>query len=435
MATNIGKSVPRVFVAAFLIKLAVLIFILPSLGTLVGRRYTLGFADLYDVIGNNLAQGLGYRLEPDLGATMVREPGYPFLLAGLFRVAGYHIETARIANLILMIGIAFMMMRLARTVTRDEKTALVATLLFLFYPGTLISEARGGIEILFIFLVLLFMLAVHRALDEQTPKRFFIAGLVLGLVVLVRSTPLLFPGFLLAYLVANTKGARERLKMMGRVGLLAVAMIVVVSPWVIRNYLLVHEFIPTATVQGVTMQEGQYTCQRLSLTSGFRELQAQAGVERNEFARALGIPFRGTYYQFFYSPQDESNFNRRLAQQSMRTYRDDPLLLAQCAAQNVFNFWLLGKTWQTTALNALMQVPLILLALSGAYLLWKRDLLRHMGVMLTFALYMMLVHLPLIAHARHSIPLAPFMMMLVSVALMTIWHSYRPAGTIRRAQA
>jgi 4-amino-4-deoxy-L-arabinose transferase-like glycosyltransferase len=430
---NVAMSVPRVFVAAFLIKVALLFLVLPAQGNLVGRRYTLGFADLYDVIGNNLAQGFGYRLEPDLGPTMVREPGYPFLLAGLFRIAGYHIETARVANLVLMMGIAFMMMRLARTVIRDEKAALVATLLFLFYPGTLISEARGGIEVLFIFLVLLFMLAIHRALEKQTASSYFVAGTALGLVVLVRSTPLLFPGFLLVYLLLNTTGVRDRLRITIRMAVLALGMTIVVSPWIIRNYLLVHQFIPTATVQGVTMQEGQYTCERLSWGHGFRELQAEAGIERNEFARALGIPFRGTYYQFFYSPEDESNFNRRLAQKSMRAYRDDPSLLAQCVAQNIFNFWFLGKTWQTTALNALIQVPLIVLASSGAYLLWKRRVLRHIGVMLVFALYMMLIHLPLIAHARHSIPVAPFMMMLVSVALMSIWRSGRRGDVTRRA--
>ncbi len=427
-------SIPRIFVVVFLVKATVLLLVLPALGDTVGRRYTLGFADLYDVIGNNLAQGIGYRLEPDLGPTMVREPGYPFFLAGVFSIGGYHIEAARVANLALMAAVAAMMMWLGRRVTGNSATALVATLLFLFYPGTLISEARGGIEIFFIAAVLLFMLALHKALDEGKAWRFFTAGLLLGVVVMIRSTPLLFPAFLFAYLALVTPGMRARLKLSMRIGLLVAGMAIVVLPWVVRNYWLVHELIPTATVQGVTMQEGQYTCQRLGSGTGFRELQARAGVERNEFARLLGIPFRGTYYQFFYSPADEVRFNKHLVQKAVQSYRDDPVLLVRCSAQNAVNFWVLGKTWQTTGLNALIQVPLLLLSFGGAYLLWKRGSLAGMGIPLTFAGYMMAVHLPLIAHARHSIPVVPFLMILVGVAVTSIWDAMSStAGKARRA--
>ena len=196
-------------------------------------------------------------------------------------------------------------------------------------------------------------------------------------------------------------------------------------PWITRNYMLVQAFVPTATVQGVSAQEGQYTCQRISLDNGFLALQHEAARERNALARGLGVPFEGHYYQLFYTPQDELAFNKSLLYRVATKYGEDPILLVRCVGRNLFNFWFLGKTWQVTWLNALLQIPLLMLASSGLYMLWKRGLLRRMGMMLTFIVYMVAVHAPFIAHARHSIPIIPFLTILTSVSLVSIWHASR----------
>jgi hypothetical protein len=272
---------------------------------------------------------------------------------------------------------------------------------------------------------MLFMLALHHAVVSENPWRYFVAGLVLGVVVLVRSTPLLFPVFLLAYMFLTASGARNRLKLASNIGVLLLGMAIVMSPWVTRNYLLVHEFVPTSTVQGIAAQEGLYTCQHLSFERDFRPVQQEAALERNESARRLEVPFVGYYYQYFYTPQDEVAFNKSLLRRVGMEYGKSPTLLARCVGKNLLNFWFLGKTWQSTWLNALIQVPLLGLALSGIHVLWKRGLLRKVGIMLTFIIYLVTVHAPIIAHARHSIPVVPFLTILASVSLVSIWHRYK----------
>lgn len=422
------RSISLVLLAAFLVQAMVLFVVLPNLGDLVSPEYGVGFGDLYDQIANNLMQGKGYRIEPNLGETMMREPGYPLFLVCVFKVGGYHIEAARLANLLLAVGIAFMMMRLARRVTNDRAAALIATLLFLFYPGILIAEARGGVEIAFIFVVMLFMLALHDAVEKGHIWRYLVAGSLLGVVVLVRSTPLLFPVFLLAFLMLTTSGAGERLKLVFRIALLVLAMVAVMSPWIIRNYMLVHEVVPTATVAGIAAQEGQYTCQNLSFDSNFRTSQREAAHERNQVASQMGVPFEGWYYQYFYTPRDEQQFNQLLLHRAAGEYGKHPALLAQCVGKNLVNIWFLGKTWRATLLNAAMQVPLLGLALSGVYLLWKRGGLRKLGIILMFVLYIIAVQVPIIAHARHSIPLVPFLAILAGVSLVSIWQRVARRG-------
>lgn len=415
-----------VLAAAFIVKAALLFVVLPAVSESVSPTYSIGFADLYDLIGDNVARGIGYRVEPDMNETMIREPGYPLFLAGVFTIGGYNIEAARFANLLLAVGIAFMMMRLARRVTGDTATALVGTLLFLFYPGTLVSEARGGIEIVFIFVVMLFMLAVHQAVEKGERWRYLVAGALLGVVVLFRGSPMLFPGFLLGYFLLTAKTVADGRRVILNIGALVLGMVVVMTPWVSRNYLLTGKMVLTATVQGVSAQEGQFTCQRLSPEREFWQLQNDASMARNELASQLGLPFKGFYYQLFYSARDEMTFNDSLLSSVATNYRNNPMLLPRCVAQNLFfNFWFLGKTWPATALNAVVQVPLLAFALGGVYLLWKRSQLTRVALILGFIVYIVAVHVLIIAHARHSVPIVPFLSMLASISLMATWRSCR----------
>jgi 4-amino-4-deoxy-L-arabinose transferase-like glycosyltransferase len=427
-----GRMTTLVLVAAFLLAAAMLFLVLPRTGQLVSPDYSLGFADGYDLIANNLLHGNGYRFDATASRTMLREPGYPLFLVGVFKIGGYNIRAARSANWLLSIGIALLIMRLAQLVTNDRIVPLVAALLFLFYPSVLVSEARGGVETLFIFVVLAFMLSLHHAVAKGDRWRYLLAGLALGVVVQVRSTPLVFPFFLLLYLLFFARGAAERLKAILNVAVLVLGMMIVMVPWVVRNFMLVHHLVPTATVRGVAAQEGQYTCEHLTFDENFYAVQSQAGRMRAAIATELGFPFKGNYYQVFYDPHDEWAFNEILFQRAEKEYIDHPSLLAGCACKNLFNFWFLGRTWQATWLNLLIQVPLLAFALGGLYVLGKSGQLPSMGIIVTFVVSILAVHLTVIAHARHSVPLVPFLVIPASVSIVSIVRKY---GTHAQRQA
>jgi hypothetical protein len=156
-------------------------------------------------------------------------------------------------------------------------------------------------------------------------------------------------------------------------------------------------------------------------------VQLAAGRERGELASRLGIPFVGRdYYQYFYNPRDEVKFSKVLLNDVAAEYKRDPALLGICAGKNLmFNFWFLGKTWQATWLNMVIQVPLLILAFGGLVVLWKCGLLRKIGPMLTFILYVPAIHAPIIAHARHSMVIVPFLAILASVSLVSIWKAWK----------
>jgi hypothetical protein len=250
------------------------------------------------------------------------------------------------------------------------------------------------------------------------------------MAVLIRNEVLLFPLFLFVYLVFTSKNSSERAKAVLRMAVLGLGTVIVMSPWIIRNYRLVHKFVPGATVAGVAAQEGLYSCENPSLP--FAEAETSAGFERDEIARQLGKPFLGPYYQLFYTPQDEVAFNQVLLSRVSTEYRSHPEVLAGCAMKNLFfNFWFLGKKRQSVLLNVLVQAPLLGLALAGVVVLRKRGLLHKAGIILLYILYIPMVHAPIIAHARHSTLIVPFLAILAAVSLVAAWRALR----IRNAPA
>jgi hypothetical protein len=198
------------------------------------------------------------------------------------------------------------------------------------------------------------------------------------------------------------------------------------SPWIIRNYRLVRKFVPTATVAGVAAQEGLYTCENGSSGQPFFLAQTRAGLERAQLANQLGLPFKGPYYQLFYTPQDEITFNQALLRGVSNEYRSHPELLARCATKNLFfNFWFLGKTRRSTLLNIVVQAPLLGLALAGVVVLWKRRVLRKTAIILLYILYIPAVGSLIIAHARHSMLIVPFLAILAAASLVSAWRALR----------
>lgn len=405
---------------------AMLLLGVPLLQHYAAFRYSIGFADSYNLLSENLANGNGYRWYPDMAGTMTREPGYPLLLAAAFKLGGASIESAYVLNLLLTVGIASMVLVVARRMTADRRVPLIAAVLFLIYPGTLIAEMRAGVEILFIFVGFGFMLALLPAVEKGGAWRYLLAGLALGVVLQVRSTPVIFPALLLLYALLTATGLRERFRTAFQVAILVAGMSLVMVPWVVRNYKLVHELVPFSTIQGLASQEGLYICRNVSFGVDDYQVVRQAGRIRADLAAKLGMRFEGVdYFQMFYDARDELAFNRILVETTRKEFARNPALLVSCAGKNLFNFWFLGKTWNITKLNILLQTPILAMVSYGLMIVWRRGDLRKMALLLIYAASIGITHLFVIAEARYSIPVLAFLSIPAGTALAAVWDRIR----------
>jgi hypothetical protein len=198
---------------------------------------------------------------------------------------------------------------------------------------------------------------------------------------------------------------------------MAVIMLAILSPWIVRNFMLVDQFVPTTSVKGVAAHAGQHICKNLTFDTAFSDLDAAAATERTELATALGYMYRGGwYYQYFFTAADEVAFSNYLLGEVIEEYIERPTLTLSCIGKNAFHFWFTGKNWRATALNMLVQLPFLLIAATGAYLAWRHNKSSTAAPMLLVVFYLMATHIPVLAQARYSVPLIPFLSIFAAYA-------------------
>lgn len=209
-----------------------------------------GLTDNWVYLGANLRVTgvLGEQTLP----LVLRAPGYPLFLAGLFSalekppvvtydylLRGAELVYAAQALLLAASGV-LLFLWLARFVSRT--TALAAGLVFATGPHAVVLAGLVHYSVLHLFLLVAGGWALHGlvASESPSPRRAFSAGLVWGCATLVRSTTLILPAFLLVVFLARWRAPRRTLLALGW---LVAGMAVVVAPATIRNYRVAHRFV------------------------------------------------------------------------------------------------------------------------------------------------------------------------------------------------
>lgn len=197
---------------------------------------------IYTVLGKSLAEGQGYRLLNLPGAPNATHfpPGYPALLAVLWRAWPSfpdNLVLFKFANALLLALAAagsyvFARRRLGLTKAAAAVTALAGTLsvVILLLSGMVLSEP------LFLALLAPTLLAAEKAMDNGRPRTALVAGLLLGVLALVRTLGLFaIPGALAVLLWRRRYAAAAALA-------LGAALLVV--PWQVWVAQHQHEIPP-----------------------------------------------------------------------------------------------------------------------------------------------------------------------------------------------
>lgn len=177
-------------------------------------------------------------------------PGWPTLLASLYRVFGELPRAGMLANALFDAGTAAVTALLGIRLFR-RRVGVAAGLIYALWPGMLAYSATLFSEPLFGLLFSSALLALATPAD-RTPRagRAVAAGLAFGLCAYVKSEPLaLLPALLFAIWRSTPEPsafARRALAFVGVTGALLL-------PWTIRNYHVFDRFIPTSASGGVVV--------------------------------------------------------------------------------------------------------------------------------------------------------------------------------------
>ena len=239
----------------------------------------------YLTLARNLAAGKGFvydaALESGTAQRFGRAPGYPLFLAALD--AGRPIPSSTPA--IVKIAQAFIgaatvwLIGVIALAAGGPRAGVTAAALAAVYPSLVWIPSYALSETLYALAALLTAYVLQRATDAAPSdgvRRALLAGALAGLAALIRPAMLLFVPLAFAWLLIRRRFALA--------AAMALATIVVIAPWTVRN-LLVHErFILIASEGGVTFWTGNHP-----LARGEGDLAANPELKRAE------LDFRGAH--------------------------------------------------------------------------------------------------------------------------------------------
>ena len=222
-----------------------------------GQPFYFADSDSYWQLGRAIAEGEPYQYRsPD--AQLLRTPGYPLLLAGVFAVFGDDttVMSARIVGAIfgtLAVGIVGWW----AAALFDARTGLLAGWIAALYPGAVSMGALVLSEAPFCPFMLLHLalwgLAWRAGTNRGAVALALGGGAAGAMAALIRPSWLLFAPFaLLIALMFDTRRARQV-----TIGLaMAASFVLCMAPWWIRNAQVTGRFVGTTLQVGASLYDG-----------------------------------------------------------------------------------------------------------------------------------------------------------------------------------
>jgi len=381
-------------------------------------RFRFGDSDAYWEMGKGLAQGQGLHYGK---ARIFRTPGYPLLLAGLFKICGDGRDAAHeppvlcgrmlsaVLGTIAVGGVGMLGYQLF-----GVRTAIVAGMFVALYPEAIALSTFVLSEAPFCPLMMLHLLAWTLAWQAKDVKQqiswSLAGGVAAGLATLMRPSWLLFLPFAVAI---GLVFYRERPKQLAIAAVMLGGLCATMLPWWIRNFQIAGRFVPTTLQVGASLYDGispQATgVSEMSFVRRFTQEQKAA----DDAAAKSGEPLVGIF---------EDRLDQRLQHAAKDWARQNPGEVLRLAGVKFLRMWNPlpnAAEFQSTAIRlslAITYTPVILLALCG---LWKFAP-RGWPYLLCFlpAVYFTCLHCVFVSSLRYRQP-AMLVLIVLAAAVIT----------------
>ncbi len=390
----IAKAAVVVFLAALLIRILFIALVpAPPFGN-----------DMitYEGIAKNLLEGrwhFGWGDEPSAH----REPVYPLFVAAIYKISGESRAAVHYTQAVVCAAACGLLVLLASRLLRSRWAAVLAGALAAIYPPFLMQIQTILTEPLATFLLLVAAYLVVVGWSGTKPAALAWGGFFLGLATLTRAANLMYAP-LLALLLLTVSGPR------GRPGLKSPAVFLIVflavlSPWIIRNYVVFDRFIPVAVNAGGSFFRGNYD-------------EGTLGAMHSNYEPQMPEEITSRYEDL-----DEVGIDRLLMKEGVEYVRNHPSTFVKLCALKLARFWLnLGYPTPPSSMSiayAIGNGALIALALFGIFGSGLVDNRAALPVHL-LVLYYTALHMLLFAVARYSIPVMPYVLAFAAAGILGV---------------
>jgi 4-amino-4-deoxy-L-arabinose transferase-like glycosyltransferase len=360
-----------------------------------GRGLEMGWLAQSLLDGLGLASPFGV----PTGPTAFIAPGYPLLVAGVFRILGSYSVASSIA--LMSISMAanlltiWLIMRLTahlfnRTAARVAGVLWTFSLPLLFMPTIFWETSLSAC-------ILTALVCFGVEAKAQTNRTWLLVGAAAGLAGLIN--PALLP-VLIAMLAWKAFDSTSQWALRSQRLLLAtVALVAVFSPWPIRNARVFHAFIPMRTTVGFELWMGNRPG-----SDGFLNESIFPAVNPTELA--------------LYRQQGEIAYTAGKQQLAEQFIRDNPGRFVKLSAIRTLRFWSGNGNKGGSVLYGVYAMLTTLCGFTGLWLLIRR---RSLRTAIPFLLVLALFPLPYcITHAefRYRLVIDPLLTILTGGALV-----------------
>ena len=315
----------------------------------------------------------------------------------LFSGANAAIVPIRLAQAMLLVFQAALIGKIAQRMFHDRVTGLAAFTIAAFYPFLLYYQGLLLSETLFnTFLIAAFAcLYWWRDRGLRMDGTLILTSVCFALATYTKPTLTLLPPFLVA---AVTLGARDW-RLTGRMFLVsALIYLALLAPWWLRNYSLLHAFVPFTTGSAQILYLGNNPS---NPSVGISWSDTDPAV----LARLRAIP-------------DEAERQRAFRAEAMRYIVEDPGAFVHRMSLKLLRFWNIvpnapefsGGGYKIVSVVSFG--PVLVLALV-ATVLWRRRFVAFAPLLVLVA-YFTLMHMITIASLRYRLPLEPFLIVLAA---------------------
>lgn len=285
----------------------------------------------------SIAHGHGYpatNRAPGGGPSAFRPPGYPFLLAGVYAVAGH--TAPAIGRLVggFLGTLAVGLMGLISLRLWGRRVALVALWIGAIAPPLVVLSTALISEALFVPIVLGATLTALEARGSDGRHRYSWAvatGVLLGLSALTRTNGLIM---LLPFALAFVPGRPRRPRGWTPAGVMVAAACLTIAPWTIRNALVFHQFIPISDESGYTLAGTYNQTSRAAHRFPAAWTEAEHGASP-EYARILR---RARVERW-----NEPTYGSHLQAQALHEIGQHPTYLLKVAYWNAIRMFLIAE--------------------------------------------------------------------------------------------
>lgn len=381
----------------------------------------------YEDLAQNVLNGHGYVIARwnTYYYTFV-PPLFSFVCAFLHLVGGngalyqvlyfsYHIGLA--------LGIIWLTYRLAYT-WFGPAVATLAALLVALEPGLVVYHSyKMDVITLASFWLMLGLFLFQRLTETRALSTAMILGVVIGLGLLTRLDLMILFGLLGVWLAAERQ---HFLAIVKPIAATVVVSLLVVSPWLVRNYLLLDQFVFISANSGEVLWYGN----NAHSVGTPIALDGRPVFEHAPASLKLAV----------HEATNELDVNAVFRADAMRYIAQDPWRYARHVAAKFWYFWWftptygmnyyqhIGQAWKVG--YKVLHAGILLLAAFGAWFAFheaRRESRHALLFILTPCILLAVIHGLTYVEGRHRIMAQPLLLILAAAGAWFLWTKFKPA--------